>query len=140
HGGGKRRYIYHLLPVARPEIINTSNGPAVVHASDFSLVTAANPATSGEILSLFATGLGPTRPGADPGQPCSASPLQVVNSPVELTVNGAPGEVLYAGGYPGTTNTYQVNFRLPEGTAPGQATIALTAGFIPGPGVRIPTK
>jgi hypothetical protein len=140
NGGGKRRMIYHLLPMARPEVIDTLNGPAVVHATDFSLVTAANPARSGEILSLLAAGLGPTRPGVDPGQPFPASPLQVVNSPVEVTVNGAPAQVLYAGGYPGTTNSYQVNFRLPDGTAPGLAAIALTAGFIPGSEVQIPTK
>ena len=140
NGGGKRRYIYHLLPMARPEIVNTSNGPAVVHASDFSRVTATNPAAPGETLSLFAMALGPTRPGVDPGQAFPASPAQVVNSPVEVTVNAESGPVLYAGGYPGTTNTYQVNFRLPEGTAPGLATIGLTAGFIARPTIQLPVK
>jgi len=67
--------------------------PAITHSNDFSLVTTVNPAKSGEILSLIAKGLGPTRPGVDPGQPFTADPLQVVNSPVEVTVNGMPGEV-----------------------------------------------
>ena len=132
--------IYHLLPMARPEIINAAKGPAVVHASDFSLVTAANPAIPGEMLSLFAIGLGPTRPGVDPGQPFPASPTQLVNSPVEVSVNGALAQVLYAGGYPGTTDAYQVNFRLPDGVTPGPATVRVTSGFIPGPSIQLPIK
>jgi uncharacterized protein (TIGR03437 family) len=139
-GGGIRRFVFHLIPTFRPEVVITTNGPALLHASDFSLVTSAKPAHSGEILSVFASGLGPTRPGIDPGQPFPASPLQPVNSPVEVAVNGNPAEVLYAGGYPGAVDRYQVNFRVPEGTAPGAATIRLTSGFIPGSDVTIPTQ
>ena len=75
-----------------------SSGPAVVHANDFKPVTAAKPATSGELLILYATALGPTRPGVDPGKPFTTSPQQVVSSPVEVTVNGTSAEFLYAGG------------------------------------------
>src|SRR5574337_1612411 len=40
------------------------------------------PAAAGEVLSLFARGLGPVKPGVDPGQPFPSSPLATVNSPV----------------------------------------------------------
>jgi len=110
-GGSIRQGIY-ILPMFRPEIVAAPGGPAIVHSSDFSLVTAAKPARSGEILTLFASGLGPTRPGVEPGQPFPTDALQVVNSPVEVLVNGKPGEVLYAGGYPGAVDRYQVNFRV----------------------------
>jgi hypothetical protein len=139
-GGGTRRYVFHLIPMFRPEVIMAANGPAIVHANDFSQVTPASPARSGEILSLFATGLGPTRPGVDPGQPFPASPLQPVNSPVEVAVNGSAAEVLYAGGYPGAVDRYQVNFRLPAGTPPGSVAIRLKSGFIPGADVTIPIR
>ena len=86
HGGGKFSMIVHLIPLSRPEVVVTPDGPAVVHSSDFSLVSAAKPAQPGETLSLIATGLGPTRPGLDPGKPFPASPLSVVNSPVEVTL------------------------------------------------------
>ena len=118
----------------------TAAGPAVVHASDFSLVTAAKPAKAGEILSLFANGLGPTRPGVDFGQPFPLNPPQTVNSPVDVTVNGTPTEVLYAGGYPGAVDGYQVNFRVPANATPGTVTFRLTAGFIPGGAVTIPLQ
>src|SRR5262249_19678115 len=71
------------------EIVVEQSGPAVVHASDGSLVTTAKPARAGEILSLYASGLGPTFPGIDPGQPFTEDPLQVVSSPVDVTVGGA---------------------------------------------------
>lgn len=137
HGGGQRRFVLHLIPMSRPEIVVTASGPAVAHANDFALVTAAKPARAGEILSLFATGLGPTRPGVDPGRPFPASPLALVNSPVEVTVNGIPAEVLFAGGLPGAVDGYQVNFRLPSGLAPGLAGVQVSAAWIAGSEVRI---
>jgi len=137
NGGGKLRFVVHLIPMSRPEIVNTAAGPAVAHSNDFASVTAARPARPGEILSLFATGLGPTRPGVDPGKPFPTSPLAAVNSPVDVTVNGRPAEVLGAVGYPGAVDAYQVNFRIPADTARGTAAIQLSAAWIPGPEVRI---
>jgi uncharacterized protein (TIGR03437 family) len=110
-GGAKRSYVLHLIPMAVPQIVTTAAGPAVTHSNDFSQVNASKPAAAGEILSLFATGLGPTAPGVDPGQPLPSNPLASVNSPVEVTVNGKPAEVLAAVGYPGVVDGYQVNFR-----------------------------
>jgi uncharacterized protein (TIGR03437 family) len=137
NGGGRVRYLLHLIPLARPEVVITANGPAVVHSNDFALVTASRPARPGEILSLIATGLGPTRPGVDPGMPFPASPLALVNSPVVVRVNGTPVEVAYAGGYPGTADMYQVNFQLPADTRSGAATLRLEAAWVAGPEVRI---
>jgi uncharacterized protein (TIGR03437 family) len=140
NGGGRVRWVMQLIPQERPEIAITSNGPAVTHSSDFSLVTAAKPAAAGEILSLFAAGLGPTKPGVDPGSPFPTSPAAVVNSPVAVLVNGQPAEVLGAVGYPGAVDGYQVNFRIPPGTASGTAAIQVTAAWIAGPQVQIPIQ
>lgn len=137
HGGGSATLTLRLMPVAWPGIVVTATGPAVAHSSDFAPVNAAKPARPGEILSLIATNLGPTRPGVDPGQPFPASPLQPANSPIDVTVNGVPAEVLYAGGYPEAVNLYQVNFRVPDETSVGMARIQLSAAWIAGPEVRI---
>ena len=139
-GGGRVRWVMNLIPVERPSIMMSSNAPAVTHSSDFSLVTAAKPANAGEVLSLFATGLGPTKPGVDPGSAFPASPTAVVNSPVAILVNGQPAEVLGAVGYPGAVDGYQVNFRVPPATASGTATIQVTAAWIAGPQVQIPIQ
>jgi hypothetical protein len=139
-GGGRASAVFQLSPMFRPEIVMTPGGPAVTHSSDFSLVTASNPAAAGEVLSIFATGLGAVRPGVDPGQPFPANPLAAVNSPVAVIVNGKPSEVLAAVGYPGATDSYQVNFRIPPDTAKGTASIELTAAWIPGSPVNIPVR
>ena len=140
NGGGRNRELLVLIPLSTPQIVITANGPAVTHSSDFSLVTASKPAAAGEILSVFVTGLGPTLPGVDPGQPFPASPLVAVNSPVDVTVNGKPAEVLAAVGFPGAVDGYQVNFRVPPDTAKGTATIQVTAAWIAGPAVSIPVQ
>jgi len=137
NGGGKARWALQLIPMDRPEIIVTSSGPAVAHSSDFSVVTAAKPAAAGEILSLFMTGLGPTRPGVDPGAPFPSSPAAVVNSPVSVTVNGKSAEVIGAVGYPNTVGGYQLNFRVPSDVAKGTATIQVAAAWIAGTPVTI---
>jgi uncharacterized protein (TIGR03437 family) len=140
NGGGRARFVLTVIPMSVPQIGTTANGPAVTHSSDFSLVTAAKPATASEILSLYATGLGPTNPGVDPGQPFPATPTAVVNSPINVTVNGKPAEVLAAVGFPGAVDGYQVNFRMPSDTAKGAATVQVTAAWIAGPSVSIPIQ
>jgi uncharacterized protein (TIGR03437 family) len=140
NGGGHIASVLYVIPMSRPEFLTTANGPAVAHSSDFSLVSTTKPAAAGEILSLFATGLGPTRPSPDPGQPFPSSPLAVVNSPIDVTVNGKSAEVLGAVGYPGSVDSYQVNFRIPSDIGSGSATIQISAAWIPGVSVSIQVK
>ncbi|MFN0172797.1 MAG: hypothetical protein ACKV22_40975, partial [Bryobacteraceae bacterium] len=80
NGGGTWRWTAHLIPMSAPQILTTAGGPAVFH-SDFSPVTAGRPARSGEVLIVQATGLGPTVPGVDPGQPFPTDAILRVNSP-----------------------------------------------------------
>jgi uncharacterized protein (TIGR03437 family) len=136
NGGGRARFVLTLIPMSVAQIATTSNGPTITHYSDFSLVTDSKPAGAGEILSLFATGLGPTNPGVDPGKPFPDSPSSVVNSPVEVLVNGKTAEVLAAVGLPGAVDGYQVNFRVPPDTAKGLATIQVSTAWIAGSPVQ----
>ncbi|HLJ13901.1 MAG TPA: hypothetical protein VKV15_05345 [Bryobacteraceae bacterium] len=137
NGGNRGHFVVYLIPLAWPQIVTIANGPAVVHSSDGSLVTAAKPAKSGEVLTLYATGLGPTVPALAPGAVFSASPLQTVNSPIDITVGGQAADVLYAGGYPGSTDGFQVNFRVPSGITAGTKTLQIAAAFISSPEVNI---
>ena len=137
YGGGKASAVFQLIPMFRPDVVITAGGPAVTHSKDFTLVSASKPAAAGEVLSLFATGLGPVRPNVDPGQPFPSNPPAVVNSPVAVTVNGQSAEVLAAVGFPGSTDGYQVNFRIPPDTAKGPAAIQVSAAWIPGSPVNI---
>ena len=111
----------------------------MVHSSDFSLVSAAKPAKAGEVLTLFANGLGPINPGVDYGQPFPSTTAPVT-SPVQVSVSGAAGDVLYAGSYPGAVDAYLVNFRMPSGPTSGSGTLVLTVGFVAGSPVTIPVQ
>ena len=131
NGGGKVSFVLQVAPMTVPQIVTDAAGPAVFHAN-FSQVTAAKPAKAGEVLIVKASGLGPTIPGLDPGLPFPAEPLQQVNSPIGLTVNGRAAEVVNSVGWPGLLNTYRVDFRVPDGVTGGAAAIQLTAAWIAG--------
>ena len=60
----------------------------------------------------------------------------MVNSPVEVTVNGKDAEVINTIGWPGTYDLYRVDFRVPAGLPLGKATVHLTTAWIPGPPVE----
>jgi uncharacterized protein (TIGR03437 family) len=150
HGGGTWQVLLYLIPAFWPEVETTPQGPAILH-EDLSMVTAAHPARPGEVLIVRAKGLGPTRPvGAATVLPNSlrpagavrfgANPLEEVNSPVEATVNGKPAEVLNKIGWPGETDIYRVDIRVPADTAAGPAAIQITAAWIPGSAVSIPVR
>ena len=137
NGGAAFSFIVHVIPMFAPQIATTGAGPAVAHSSDFTLVTSSKPAAAGEALSIFATGLGPTVPEVDLGLPFPSNPGAAVNSPVTVTVNGKPAEVLGGVGFPGAVDGYQVNFRVPPDTVKGVATVQVSAAWIAGPPVSI---
>ena len=139
NGGTRGHFFAYLIPIAWPDIVTTASGPAVFHA-DFSPVTAAKPSRVGETLIVTASGLGPTRPGVNPGVVFPDAPIQQVNSPLEVTVNGKPADVLTKIGWPGTSDTYRLDIRVPDGTAPGMAALQVTAAFVTGREVKIPVQ
>ena len=139
NGGTRGHFFAYLTATGSPEIVTTASGPAVFHG-DFSPVTATRPGRAGETLILSVTGLGPTRPGLAPGTPFPETPIQEVNSPLEVTVNGKSAEVLNKIGWRGTSDTYRVDIRVPDGTTPGMAALQVTAAFIPGRAVSIPVQ
>jgi len=133
NGGGKTGLTAQVIPMTRPEIVSA------FHA-DFSPVTAVKPAKAGEILIVKATGLGPTFPGVNHGQPFPMDSLQQVNSPVAVTVNGQAAEVINAIGWAGLVDAYRVDFRVPAGATAGTAAIQLSAAWIAGSSVTIPVQ
>jgi hypothetical protein len=131
NGGGRIQYFLHIIPMSRPAVATTPNGSAVFHV-DFSPVNAAKPAHAGEILIVQATGMGPTVPSVDAGQPFPMDDFAVVNSPVDVSINGHPAQVINAIGWPGLVDTYRIDFQVPAEAATGTAAMQLSAAWIPG--------
>jgi hypothetical protein len=130
NGGGRVFFLVQLIPQSSPQIVS------LTHA-DFSPVTAAKPAKAGEVLILKAGGLGPTVPFANPGQPFPADAPAAVNSPLSVTVNGQPAEVVNGFGWPGLVDTFRVDFRVPADAASGTASLQVSAAWIAGPPLSI---
>lgn len=141
HHHAKSQTTFLLYPKHRPSVDASANGPSIYHA-DFSPVTAANPARGDEVLIVGARNLGPTQPELMPPgmRPFQADPLEVVNSPVEVTVGGKQAEVVGKVGWPGTSDRYRLDIRVPAGVPSGLAAIQITAAWIPGPEVNIPVR
>lgn len=130
-----RHIVCQVIPAKRPEI------EALYH-TDFTPVNEDKPARKGETLIALCTGLGPTRPAVEPGQPFPAltEGERTVVSPVTVQINGRPAGVINTLGWPGLVDAYRVDFQVPGDMAGSQAAIEVAAAWIPGHTVTIPLQ
>jgi uncharacterized protein (TIGR03437 family) len=102
---------------AAPALFQSGAGTVVATRADWSAVTEAAPARPGEVVVLFATGLGCVVLQPDYLQaPQGAAALQRLNE-FSVLLDGAPldaSRILYAGVAPGFAGLYQINLKLPE--------------------------
>jgi uncharacterized protein (TIGR03437 family) len=119
--------------------------PIVTHASG-AAVSATSPASPGEELIAWTTGLGATNPAAVTGQPAkvplpTAQTLGInfnytVNAlatkPRPATVSGPTLAPAYSGLAPGFPGLYQINFVVPAGPPNGIAQCSLPGTYGPG--------
>jgi uncharacterized protein (TIGR03437 family) len=108
------------LGPAAPALFQVDARTVVATHADSSVVTQAAPAHGGELIVLYASGLGPTVPPAIKDQiPKTAAPLARM-SDFKILLNGAavdPSRVSYAGVAPGYAGLFQINVKLPENVA-----------------------
>ena len=128
---------------SRPGIFRldaSGQGQGAILNEDGSVNSPSNPARRGSIISIFGTGGGEAAEGVLDGQIVSGT-LPRTSLPVsvlfdvglvegDFDVPSKPGEVLYAGGSPGSVSgLLQVNVRVPaNATAGDRAPLALTIG------------
>jgi uncharacterized protein (TIGR03437 family) len=99
----------------------TQNGDGTITGSD-------KPVPRGNVIQLFASGLGPLSPAIPQGTPAPTSPLSTTTLPVTATIANVPATVQYAGAAPGLIGVYQVNVQVPLAAPSGADRITLTAG------------
>jgi uncharacterized protein (TIGR03437 family) len=99
---------------------------AVAHADGAPV--SARPVKAGDILVIYANGLGPVSNRPASGGLTSSTTLSETARMPSVTVAGQPAEVLFSGLAPGFIAAYQVNIRVPAGLPPGSAAIMVSAG------------
>jgi uncharacterized protein (TIGR03437 family) len=141
-----------LLPAGGTPQLNTTGlgcTPVVTHL-DGSLVSASNPANTGETITAWAVGLGQTSPGASTGQPATtaAPTVQAFSLDFNYSVNALatkpytgrpdvkPPQPLFAGLAPKYPGLYQINFVVPPAPLNGTPQCARPGTF--GPGANVP--
>lgn len=109
-----------LLPAA-PAFFMLDSERIVAHLVDGSVVRTNNPAHPGDIVFLYATGLGQTVPPLRNGEvPASAQPIAEL-SQLRILLDGAAvpsGNILYAGTAPDYCGVYEIHLRLPSDVNP----------------------
>jgi uncharacterized protein (TIGR03437 family) len=112
---------------------NTGTGPgAFLHGNGFAAITADNPATAGEVIVLYATGLGAVTPVVATGDATSGQ-SNVTGNP-GVTIGGLPAQVQFAGLAPGFVGLYQINVVVPAGLGSGNALVVLSVDGTPATG------
>lgn len=87
-----------------------------------------HPAHAGEVLEMYATGLGTTIPAVPAGQPSPGNPPAQVASPPVVLIGGIQAQVLFAGLTPGLAGVYQLNVVAPNGLRTGRYSVTLQGG------------
>jgi uncharacterized protein (TIGR03437 family) len=127
------------LTDAAPRLFATEGGYAIAqHGADYTVVTPDAPARPGEVIVLYATGLGRTAP-----QPATFEIPQypgLLVSHLQLFLDGSEvsaGRIFYAGLTPGSAGVYQVNLVLPDQMGSNPEIRVTVAGQESTPGLKL---
>jgi uncharacterized protein (TIGR03437 family) len=110
------------------------------YVTNSSTVTAAAPAQPGDLIILYAAGLGPTSPNSQTGEIPGFQALISAFSSFQVLLNGKaldPATVPYAGQTPGFAGLYQVNFYLPNPCPPNPQIQLAIGPQISAPGIML---
>lgn len=131
------------LAPASPALFQLDAQNAVATSADGTVITPAAPAKPGDIVILYATGLGQTTPPLAYSElPISAAWLQQA-ADFRVVLDGADvgtGSILYAGIAPGFAGLYQINVVLPPSTGPNPEIQIGIGDTLSTPGVQLPVQ
>jgi len=100
-----------------------------VHGSDNTLVGPSNPALAGEVIILYATGLGRLTVDLQDGYGAPSNPLAYTADPSQLVVAGQQARILFSGLGPGFVGLYQINFVVPRDAPAGNLDIQILTTY-----------
>jgi len=98
------------LAAVSPGIFTLGGNRGAIVNQNGTINGSSNPARRGEVISVYATGLGALR---------QQGALQVAVTPVTASIEGVPLVTQYAGAAPGFPGLFQINLLIPLGLPPG---------------------
>ncbi len=110
-----------------PAVTESGNSRVIAIHVDGSVVDPGSPAEPGEVIVLFATGLGRVKPPVPYGEIATSAASIANRENFKVYLNDLEVDshwIEYAGTTPGFGGLYQINFRVPEGT-PGDPRIRM---------------
>jgi uncharacterized protein (TIGR03437 family) len=131
------------LATAAPALFQLDTQNAVATRADGSVITPASPAKPGDVVVLYATGLGQTTPPIGYCElPTSAAWINRAED-FRVVLDGVPlarSAILYAGVAPGFAGLYQINVILPPSTGVNPEVRIGFSETLSMPGVRLPVQ
>lgn len=121
-----------LLPQS-PALFLWNNKYAVATRQDYSLVGPTTPAKAGDVLILWATGLGATTPSAPAGQITPSDQLYSVVNPPTVTIGGVNATIYAAALASGFAGLYQLAIQVPPTVGSGDQPVVLQTGSVMSP-------
>jgi uncharacterized protein (TIGR03437 family) len=106
----------------------------------FQLVTGAAPATRGEVVQMYANGLGPVDNQPATGEAAPSSPLASCRIAPQVTIGGRSATVLFAGLAPGFVGLYQVNALVPTDAPAGIQPVVITMNGVAAKTASLPVR
>jgi adhesin/invasin len=98
-------------------------------------------AAHGDVLTIFVSGSGDVTPalasGAAPAATTPVASLPQPRLPVNVTVGGAPAQVLFIGNPGWGVGVTQINFTVPQNVNSGPQPLVVTVGSTPSPAVQL---
>jgi uncharacterized protein (TIGR03437 family) len=114
---------------------------AIVNAVSYVVAHPATPATAGDSLAIFCTGLGAVNPPVPDGAASPGSPLAYTVATPTVTIGGKNAQVFFSGLAPGFVGLYQIDAIVPSGIAPGdQVPVVVSISGATSPAVTIGLK
>jgi uncharacterized protein (TIGR03437 family) len=124
------------------EVPDSSGNQLVIAALDTNnkLISTANPARRGQIISLYVNGLGAVDHTPVSGDPTAAQPLASTRTIPHVTVGGVDAPVIFSGLSPLSVSLYQINVTVPAQAPTGRQPIKITINGIDSKASSLPVQ
>ncbi len=122
------------VPVAlsSPAFFEIAPGEVAAEDLSYTVITPSHPAVHGNVVTLYANGLGPVSNQPASGDPSPGAPslAQTTTTPVVMFGTTPATSVLFSGLTPGIAGLYQINVTVPSTLAPGNYPLTVAIGGV----------